>query len=90
MVVAPSRLSLGQSAFGQRRQSVGPFGVNSKRSSHVLSLVAFHFGTGHCEHNRLGIQYCTIYQGLLLFRGTTTTLCRHQGTGTPRSVRFPV
>ena len=53
IVIAPSRMSLRQSAFGERRQSVGPFSVDSKRSSHGLSLLVFHFGTCHCEHNRL-------------------------------------
>jgi len=55
IVVAPSRMSLHQSAFGERRQCVGPFSVDSKRPSHGLSLLVFHFGTCHCEHNRLGI-----------------------------------
>ena len=53
IVIASSKMSLGQSAFGEQWQSTGPFGVDSRHSS-FLGGTAFLLCTCHCKHNRLG------------------------------------
>jgi hypothetical protein len=67
VVIAPSRMSLYQSTFGEQRRSIGTLCVDSKRSSHALSLLMGAFYFAHVTARTIGDGYCTITQGDLCF-----------------------